>query len=210
MFDAGLLAFLPVAALLTITPGADMALVTAHSLRYGRDATLFTIFGICSGVIVQGAASGLGLAAVVAASSQVFTALKLIGAGYLIYLGVQSLRSAGHAGEPAPQAGVTPEPSDRWRRFREGLLSNVVNPKVTLFYLALLPQFISPGQPVVAKSVLMGTIHAVQGILWLTFYSRLLIGASARLSRGSFRTWMQRFSGTALVALGVTVATARR
>ena len=95
MFDAGLLAFLPVAALLTITPGADMALVTAHSLRYGSRETSWTILGICSGVIVQGAASGLGLAAIVAASSQVFTGLKLIGAAYLVFLGIQSFIAAG-------------------------------------------------------------------------------------------------------------------
>jgi threonine/homoserine/homoserine lactone efflux protein len=210
MFDAALLAFIPVAALLTITPGADMALVTAHSLRFGRRQTNFTILGICSGVIVQGAASGAGLAAIVATSSQVFTTLKLVGAAYLIYLGIQSWISAGRAAdletEPDPQV----ERGTALLRFRQGLFSNVFNPKVTLFYLALLPQFISPGQPVVAKSILMGTIHAVEGILWLGFYSRVVIGANERLRRGSFRKWMQRFSGTALMGLGVTVATAKR
>jgi threonine/homoserine/homoserine lactone efflux protein len=210
MFDAGLLAFIPVAALLTITPGADMALVTAHSLRYGRRQTYFTILGICSGVIVQGAASGAGLAAVVAASSRVFTTLKLVGAAYLIYLGVQSWISSGRVGDIETEPDTPVERGTALLRFRQGLFSNVFNPKVTLFYLALLPQFISPGQPVVAKSILMGTIHAIEGILWLGFYSRVVIGTSARLRRGSFRKWMQRFSGTALIGLGVTVATAKR
>lgn len=210
MFDAGLIAFLPVAALLTITPGADMALVTAHSLRYGSRETLWTILGICSGVVVQGAASGLGLAAIVAASSQVFTALKLIGAAYLVFLGIQSFISAGRP-EPEPHVeGAPREASDARRRYLEGLLSNVLNPKVTVFYLALLPQFISPGQPVVAKSILLGTIHAVMGIGWLVGYSRAVVGASSRFEGSSFRKWVQRFSGTALIALGATVATARR
>jgi RhtB (resistance to homoserine/threonine) family protein len=209
MFDAGLLAFIPVAALLTITPGADMALVTAMTLRDGRRAAFVATLGICSGVIVQGAASGLGLAAVVATSSQVFTALKLVGAGYLIFLGIQSWLASNRVEE---QAG-SEEPLERvdaWRRYRQGLLSNVLNPKVTLFYLALLPQFISPGQPVVAKSILMGTIHAVMGVAWLWTYSRVLSGASSLFRGSRFQTWMQRFSGAALIGLGVTVATARR
>jgi RhtB (resistance to homoserine/threonine) family protein len=210
MIDAGLVAFLPVAALLTITPGADMALVTAHSLRYGSRETLWTILGICSGVIVQGAASGLGLAAIVAASSQVFTALKLIGAGYLVFLGVQSFISASTAEPATAEQRVELQPAGARRRFREGLLSNVLNPKVTVFYLALLPQFISPGQPVVAKSILLGTIHAVMGVVWLVGYSRAVVKASARFERSSFRKWMQRVSGAALIGLGVTVATARR
>lgn len=209
MFDSGLLAFIPVAALLTITPGADMALVTAHSLQYGRTQTYFTILGICSGVIVQGAASGIGLAAVVAASSEVFTTLKLVGAAYLIYLGVQSWRSSREAG-PELTRDIPLERGTALLRFRQGLFSNVFNPKVTVFYLALLPQFISPGQPVVAKSILMGAIHALLGIIWLVVLSRMVIGASARLREGTFRRWMQRLSGTALIALGVTVAWAKR
>jgi threonine/homoserine/homoserine lactone efflux protein len=129
------IAYVLAAALLTITPGADMAIVTKVALRSGRRAAWSASLGICTGLLVWGAASAVGLAALVRASSAAFTVLKLAGAAYLVFLGVQALR--GSHDEPAQVRTGHP--------YRQGLLSNMLNPKIAVFYTAFLPQFVRPG-----------------------------------------------------------------
>lgn len=207
MSDIALLSFLPVAFVLTITPGANMALVAATTLRHGQRAASATILGICAAVVLQGLASGVGLSALVAASAELFLILKLVGAGYLVWVGVRSILGSS---VDSPEDLSEPPRRHAFKRFREGLLSNLLNPKVTLFYLALLPQFVSPSGNIVLQSTLLGAIHALMGIVWLTFYSRALT-KMARTAMGSKLTrWLERVSGVVLIALGIRVATARR
>jgi threonine/homoserine/homoserine lactone efflux protein len=141
MFDQQLLAFVPVAIVLSVSPGPDMALVLRNTVRGGRRAGHRTVGGIAVGLVVWATASALGVAAVLSASATVFTALKLAGAVYLVYLGVQSLRSLRRGDAPAVAAKPSGSP------FRQGLVTNLLNPKLAVLFTTLLPQFVSHGDP---------------------------------------------------------------
>ena len=142
--DGSIVAFIGIAALLTILPGADMALVAKVTLLDGRRAAFFTSLGICAGLPVHATASALGLSLILATSAEAFTVVKFAGAAYLAYLGVRTIRDSFR---PTGDAVVAAGRARTSRAaFAQGWLSNVLNPKVALFYLTFLPQFISPGQ----------------------------------------------------------------
>jgi threonine/homoserine/homoserine lactone efflux protein len=202
--DSRLLAFIGVAALLTIAPGPDIALVLRNALRGGRRAVVPTAAGICTGCIVWGAASSLGVAALLAASAQLYQALKLAGAAYLIFLGVLALRAAMRGGET--QAGPGGATLSRAGFYRQGLLTNLLNPKVGVFYATFLPQFIAPGQPVFLTSVALACIHAGMGLAWLTVYGYGASRLADVMSRGRIRQGIEAATGTVLVAFGLKLA----
>lgn len=193
MFDGQLLAFVGVAVVLTLTPGPDMALVLRNTVRGGRSSGFRTVGGIAVGLVVWATATALGIAAVLAASTSVFTALKVAGGVYLVYLGVQALRSLRRDEDPflAPRPSGSP--------FRQGLVTNLLNPKLAVLFTTLLPQFISADDPAVAKSVLLAVVFVSIGLSWLLTYT-LIVGAVAR-SR-AFRRVTEAISGVVLVALG--------
>ena len=206
--DSRYLAFAGVAALLTVTPGADMALVTRSALAGGRRAALATTLGISLGVLAWAAASALGVAAVLATSPTAFAVLQLGGAAYLVVLGLQTLWRTRQA---APDRG---EDGDRAERrttaFRQGLLTNVLNPKIAVFYGTLLPQFLSPGDPALAISLVLAGIHVAFGLAWLTTYAWLVTRAGDVLRRPRARRALDRLTGTVLVALGLRIAASSR
>jgi threonine/homoserine/homoserine lactone efflux protein len=204
--DGSIIAFTGIAALLTILPGADMALVAKVTLLDGKRAAFFTSLGICAGLPVHATASALGLSLILATSAEAFTVVKFAGAAYLAYLGIRTIRDSFQA-LAAPAVEVGRVPSVR-AAFVQGWLSNVLNPKVALFYLTFLPQFISPGDNVLAKSLLLAAIHAALGLLWLPLYAYAIdrIGAAVR----GARRWLERASGAALIGLGVRLAFERR
>jgi len=213
--DPLLLTFLGVAALLTITPGADTMLIIRSSLVGGFGRSVITTFGICSGLLVHAVLSALGLSVVVMHSAEVYHAVKLAGAAYLIWLGVQSLREALQRHDVDPAAveadlGLAPRAGSPWKAFGEGFLSNVLNPKVAIFYLAFLPQFVRPDDPVLARSLLLACIHAAMGIVWLLFVARVLHTARSVVLRPAVGRWLHGVSGTVLMAFGVKLATADR
>jgi RhtB (resistance to homoserine/threonine) family protein len=199
-----ILLFTTIALVLTITPGADMALVTRNALVRGYRAALFTSIGIAAGCLVHATASSAGLSIILARSGLAFEAVKLVGAAYLVWIGIRSLRHAGQVQAPA-SARV-----GHRRSFVEGLLTNLLNPKVALFYLTFLPQFIRPGDPVLLKSVLLGSIHIVMGLAWLAAYAAFVTRLSAVLTHGPARRWLERVTGVLLIALGARLAFARR
>jgi RhtB (resistance to homoserine/threonine) family protein len=204
-FDPPFLAGLAVLALLTISPGADMALVAKITLERGRRAALIATLGICSGLLVHATASALGLSVILATSAEAFAVVKLVGAAYLAYLGVQTLRSSFRrdvADERSPRRGANP--------FAQGVLSNVLNPKVAVFYLTFLPQFMSPGDNVLVRSLAFAAAHAVMGIAWLTAYAYVLSRVSALFGRSDLRRWLERITGGVLIALGARLALERR
>jgi len=204
--DGSILAFVGIAALVTVLPGADMALVAKVTLLDGRRAAFFTSLGICMGLPVHATASALGLSLILATSAEAFTVVKFVGAAYLAYLGIRALRDSFR---PAADQAVAPGlmRTDR-AAFIQGWLSNVLNPKVALFYLTFLPQFISPGDNVLAKSLLLAGIHAVLGLAWLPLYAYAIDRVGAVI-RGA-RRWLERLSGAALIGLGVRLALERR
>jgi threonine/homoserine/homoserine lactone efflux protein len=201
VLDPQLLAFCGVALLLAMTPGPDMALVMRNSVRGGRTAGFQTMAGISVGLAGWGLATAFGVAAVLAASATLFTALKIAGGVYLVFLGLQtlwSLRHGGHVDHVSAPARSSP--------FRQGLVTNLLNPKLAVFFTTLLPQFISPDDPYVVKSVLLAVLFIAIGLAWLTVYV-LIVDAVAR-SR-AFRIVVEAISGVVLVALGVRLAVDR-
>jgi threonine/homoserine/homoserine lactone efflux protein len=194
---AHLLGFVGVAGALVITPGVDMALVTKNALGHGRRAALATAAGVNLGIAVWTVAAALGLAAVVAASATAFAAIKLAGVAYLLYLGVRTIRSAGTLEAGRAQRGGA---------LRQGLVSNLLNPKIAVFFTSLLPQFGSS----LVQLLLLGAIFNALGIVWLT--SLALVAARGRrvLARPRVRAALDYLSGVVLVGLGVRLAFARR
>jgi threonine/homoserine/homoserine lactone efflux protein len=203
--DPLFLAGLVVLVLLTISPGADMALVAKITLERGRRAALLATIGICSGLLVHATASALGLSVILATSAEAFTLLKLAGAAYLVYLGVQSVRGSFRHEAPAP---VTPRRTAS--PFLQGLLSNVLNPKVAVFYLTFMPQFISASDSVLIRSLAFAVAHGVMGVAWLTAYAYVLSRIGAFLARSGLRSWLERVTGGVLIALGLRLALERR
>jgi len=209
--DARFVAFLSIAALLTIMPGADTGLVTKNAISRGRTAAFFTTFGICLGCLCHATASALGLSVVLRESARLYEWVKLVGAGYLVYIGGRALWTAR---KPYPltqgDAFRTEQRRGIWFSFVEGLLTNLLNPKVAIFYLTFLPQFIAPGENVLRKSLLLASVHVLMGLVWLCSYAMLLDRMSAILSRPSVRRKLEAFTGAVLVGFGLRLAIERR
>lgn len=191
-------------ALLTVSPGADMALVAGIAVRDGRGPAFATTLGIVSGLGVHATASALGLSIILATSAEAFSAVKLIGAAYLAYLGLRMLLAKDGGSTDA----VTATRSSRGAFFARGAVSNILNPKVAVFYVTFLPQFIAPHEPVLLKSLLFAAVHALMGIAWLTIYAYGMSYLATRLAK--LRTSIERVSGALLIALGARLAIERR
>ena len=203
--DPRFLAGLAVLALLTVSPGADMALIAKVTIERGRRAAFVTSLGICTGLFVHATASALGLSVILATSAQAFTVVKFAGALYLGYLGFRSIRDSFQH-----RTVVAPQPARRGTSYAQGLLSNILNPKVAVFYLTFLPQFIDPAGNVLAQSLLFAVAHSVMGILWLAFHAYVLARLSVFFARAGVRRWLERVTGAVLIGLGVRLAFERR
>ena len=199
------LVFVGVVALLTITPGADMAMVARSVFMGGRRAAFATTLGISAGCFVWACASALGVAALLAASQTAYDALRLVGAAYLVWLGVQSLLAARRGAAP-----VVAESARQGHPFRQGLLTNLFNPKIAIFYSTFLPQFIGPGDPALAISMLLACVHIALGIVWLSLYAWLLDRAVEAFKGSRVRRALDALTGTVLVGLGLRLAAERR
>ena len=200
-----LLPFIGVAIAVVVIPGPDMALVARNVFRYGGSAGFATSLGICTGILGWAVAAVVGIATILATSSIAFTALKLIGAAYLIYLGISTLRSHDAFDRPADDARAS---LPAGQAYLQGLVSALLNPKVGVFCLTLLPQFIVPGQPPAAQALRLAVIFDLIGLAWLFAYSAML-GALGRALGDTPRRVIRWVSGTVLVALGVRVALER-
>lgn len=209
-------AFVGIAALLTIIPGADMALITKTTLADGRRAAFFTTLGICAGLCVHAVASALGLSAILRVSAVAYSVVKFAGGAYLIYLGVQTIRESGKrriaetAGEIGNFTNARLERRMIGRCFRQGVFTNVLNPKVAVFYLTFLPQFVAPSDPVLPKSLALASIHIGMGLVWLTAFAHFLSGFSALMNRPAVKQTLERITGALLIGLGVRLAWERR
>ena len=202
-------AFSLAAALVTISPGADMALVARRAITDGWRQSSVTTAGILTGLLVHATASAVGVSAILLRSATAFTVLKIAGACYLVALGLLSFRAARRtAREPVHMAPLRPARSPR-SSFVQGFLNNILNPKPALFYLAFLPQFFEPGDPVMLLTTIFVTIHIAMGIVWLLFWGWLTARTSTALAP-AWRATLERVSGAVLVALGLRLATTSR
>jgi threonine/homoserine/homoserine lactone efflux protein len=195
-----LAAFAPVALLVTITPGPATAMVVRSAAIGGRRHALVCTAGNSIGVLAWGVLAAAGLAAVVATSAEVFTAVKLVGAVVLVVLGVQSLR--GRAARADAPSGA--------RALRDGLVTSVSNPKLAVFYVALFPQFVPAGAPVLPSALLMAATIVAFDLVW---YSALAYGvtrARRAFLDGPWARRVERLTGAVLIGLGVRLAFERR
>ncbi|PYN83852.1 MAG: threonine transporter RhtB [Candidatus Rokuibacteriota bacterium] len=211
--DPQILAFAAFAALLTIIPGADTMLVIRNVMARGQRAGLFTTLGACSGLFIHATLSALGLSLILVRSATAFDVVKTIGAGYLVWLGIQSLRQAFRR-QPREivdieDAALRARPGRSRRSFAEGLLSNVLNPKVAVFYLALLPQLMSPSDWVFGKSILLAGIHWVEGVLWLSTLTLFLGRLRWWISQARVKRAIEATAGVVLIAFGLRLAMER-
>jgi threonine/homoserine/homoserine lactone efflux protein len=201
-----LLPFLVASILVTVIPGADMALVTRQVFVGGTALAQRTIFGNLAGLLVHGVALAAGLSALVVASATAYTAVKLAGAAYLVWLGIQALRASRQPPDvPPPAAIAAPR-----RAFLAGVISTVLNPKPALFFLTFLPQFVDRDAPDLPQTLTLVAIHVVVGLVWLTAYAHLVQRARGLLTAPRVKAQLERTTGAVLIALGVRVAVERR
>ncbi len=200
-----LAAFVGAGLLLAITPGPDMAYTIGRSTAQGLRAGVVAALSAFAGCLVHITAAALGLSALMAASATAFTALKWVGAAYLLYVGWSMWRGASSAASNSP-AALTPK-SPR-RIFLQGFLTNILNPKVALFFLAFLPQFVDPAAPNKPVAFLfLGLIFAINGTLWNLFVAWSAARAAHHWRRGSAASrWVGRGAGAALIALAGRLA----
>lgn len=196
-------AFLIAITILTLTPGLDTALVIRNTSRAGFVDGCTTSLGICFGLFVHATFSAIGISAILAQSAELFQIVKMIGAAYLIWLGISSLRSLMKTGQGIEVASLSHSQFRLTRSLREGFLSNVLNPKTAVFYLAFLPQFINPEYSPLAQSLLMALIHFAIAMVWQCGLAGALSSAKNLLKNASFMRWMEGTTGFVLVALGI-------
>jgi threonine/homoserine/homoserine lactone efflux protein len=191
--------------LLTVVPGPDMAVVTKRSMASGRRDGLRTVGGITAGLLVWGVLTVVGLAAVLAASATAYTVVKLAGAAYLVLLGIQALWHSRRDGSSAAAARGAEPAGSPWRT---GLVSNVFNPKIAVFYTGLLPTLAPSGLSPHTGMALLVLLHAALTLLWLGGYVLLLAKARGFFERPAVRRAMDRVTGFVLIGFGLKVATA--
>jgi threonine/homoserine/homoserine lactone efflux protein len=196
-----LLAFIGVAAVVIVTPGQDTALTIRNTLAGGRAAGFRTAVGVVAGQAVWAVAASLGVAALIVASEPAFVALKFAGAAYLVFLGGQALlaavRGRAHGGEAVAAGG---------RELRQGLLSNLGNPKMAVFFTSLLPQFGGSFPALLG----LGLLFCAMTLAWLCAYAGVVARAGDALRRPRVRRTLDALTGGVLVALGVRLATTTR
>jgi threonine/homoserine/homoserine lactone efflux protein len=202
-------AFVGVAALVIVTPGPDTALTVRNALLGGRGAGVATAAGVVAGLAVWTVAASVGLAALLVASEPAFVAVKLAGAAYLVFLGAQTLVHAwrGRPPEASPGAGPRLGPRAAWR---QGLLNDLGNPKIAVFFTTLLPQFAPSHGAAFPALLALGLLFCAMTFAWLCVYSVAVAQAGRALRRPRIRRALDAIMGAALVALGLRVAAERR
>ena len=212
------LSFAVVAALMTITPGLDTALVIRTGAREGRRSAVAATLDIASGIFVWAIVAAVGISALLLASTTAYTVVKIAGAIYMVWLGVGMIRSAVRRKreEPAADTGmidataVAEGARDRAGRpiafYRQGLLANLMNPKVGAFYVALIPQFIPPETPALAAGSLLGMVHVAETLLWFGLIIVAVHWMKDFFARPAVQRWTDAVAGTVITALGLKLA----
>ena len=199
--------FLSASFLLWITPGPDTMYILARTLSQGRLAGVLSVFGVSTGILAHTVFAAVGLSAILASSALAFTVVKFVGAAYLIYLGVQALRSDLALSSSAGMAAQS-----RSKIFRQGFLTNLLNPKIAMFFLAFLPQFVAPDSEnnSAGTFLFLGGMFVLGGTLWclllVGFATRFIetVGSNTRLSRS-----VGKVTGLVYIALGLNLLRAK-
>jgi threonine/homoserine/homoserine lactone efflux protein len=206
------LAYLAVSLIVIVTPGPDTAVTIRNALLGGRSGGVFTALGIAVGQTIWAFATSLGVVALLTASAPLFLAVKYAGAAWLVWLGVQALREAVRPDclGPSTAFSAASRRSTRFGAFRQGLVSDLGNPKMAIFFASLLPQFVAPGEASVARFMLLGIVFAAMTFSWLAVYAVALAKLGERLRRPAVRRAFAAATGALLIGLGVRVAAEQR
>lgn len=203
------LSFVAVASLLVMSPGPNGVLIAKTVPTSGKAAGFANVAGFVTAFYLHGALSILGISAILLASSKAFFVVKILGAAYLCWIGFKALRDA-YRGNNAAQAV---EPAKRQRTLRlafiEGLLTNALNPKVSMFYLAAFPQFITTGEGAVASAFVLVFLHSAINAVWFCAMVILFARLARVAQNGSFQRWLKGVTGAVFVGFGVKLATYR-
>ncbi|GIE86574.1 LysE family translocator [Actinoplanes regularis] len=198
------LSFAVLGALLTITPGLDTALVLRAAVTMGRGPAFGTALGVGAGALLWGAAAAVGVSALLTASTVAYTVLRLAGAAYMIFLGVRMVRAVfARSGADDRAELAEPVAPTGWSTFAKGLFTNLLNPKVGAFYIAVLPQFVPPDANPLGVGLLLALVHDLEGLAW---FSLIIFGARAArgfLARRSVRRTVDAGTGTVLIGFGL-------
>ena len=205
--DTQLIAFAGVSLLLAVTPGPDMAVVTKNALAHGKRGVLLTTTGIAVALAIWVTATAVGLSALLRSSADLLFVLKLIGAAYLAYLGLSTLVESRR--QPADLLASAPPPGPASAIFRQGFLSAISNPKLGVFFVTFLPQFVEPGQQVLPALLELGLIFALIGWTWMNVYGLLITRLRDFITAPRVRQWMSRITGLVLLGFGARLALER-
>lgn len=204
-FEQAILGFAVVALLLTLIPGVDTAIVLRSAVSHSRRYAWAVALGILTGTLIWGTAAAVGASALLAASETAYRLLSLAGAAYLAWMGsrfiIRSFRSAPEAPTELPELRGNP-----WRGFGTGVLTNLLNPKVGVFYLAAIPQFIPPDVSPIAMGMVLALVHNTFGLVW---FGLLILAGGAlgtKLRSPRFLRWLDRVTGGVLIVFGVRMA----
>lgn len=206
MLDGQLWAFLIAITLLTIAPGVDTVMVTRNAMRGGIKDGVVTSAGICSGLFIHAAVSASGLSLILLGSAQLFQMVKLAGAAYLVWMGLQSLLAALKGGGVTKASKSAAGRLDVKRSLREGFLSNVLNPKTAVFYMAFLPQFIDPSGHAFWQAQALASIHIVIAMTWQCFLVMLVARSRQAFSAPKMTRWINALVGTVLIGFALKLA----
>jgi len=201
------MAFAGVSLLLSVTPGPDMAVVTRNALAHGRRGVVLTTTGIALALSFWISATAFGVSALLRSSADLFFGLKLVGAAYLAYLGVRTLIDSRQ--QPADLLATAPPPAPAHAIFRQGFLSALTNPKLGVFFVTFLPQFVVPGQAVLPRLLELGLVFAVIGWTWMIVYGLMVTRIRAFITAPRVRQWMERVTGVVLLGFGARLAAER-
>lgn len=210
--DGGLLAFLGVAALVIMTPGPDTALTVRNALLGGLPAGMATAAGVVVGQAIWALGTSIGIVGLLVTSEPIFIAVKLLGAGYLVFLGVQSIRvSFARARWPESLPGqVRRHDLSSIRAFRQGIINDLGNPKMAAFFTSLLPQFVPSRDVSFATPMALGLLFCVMTLVWLILYAGVVAHIGEVLRRPRIRRVLEGLTGVALVGLGIRLASEHR
>jgi threonine/homoserine/homoserine lactone efflux protein len=207
------LAFLGVSLIVIVTPGPDTAVTIRNTLIGGSSGGVATALGIAGGQTIWAFATSIGIVALLVASDPLFLAVKYAGAAYLAYLGVQALRDAIRPAA-SRQRDVRPGRKEfrlaPFAAFRQGLASDLGNPKMAVFFAGLLPQFATGGEESFSALMRLGAVFAMMTFAWLALYAAVIARAGDFLRRQSIRRGIEAVTGTVLIGLGLRIATERR
>lgn len=198
--------FVIMSILLIILPGPDTAITTKNTISAGQSAGLKTLFGICCALLIHTLAAVVGLSAIIVKSALLFSIFKYVGAVYLVYLGIKALWSLKNKTTSAGSESTNESKYANKSFFKQGFLTNILNPKVAVFFLTFLPQFVDTGADTFIPFIIMGMTYTVLTAIWSVFYVYLINQISAFMKKPRTQTIIEGLTGAVLILFGIKLA----